>query len=59
MELNFNEVNNILITLPIGLYAKRRVPCTLDAEAETSYYVPAEDTIVVSYPIIAKGAKTK
>lgn len=57
MELNFNEVNNILVTLPIGLYAKRRVPCTLDAEAETSYYVPAEDTIVVSYPIIAKGAK--
>lgn len=57
MELNFNEVNNILVTLPIGLYAKRRVPCTLDAEAETSYYVPADDTIVVSYPIIAKGAK--
>ena len=53
MDITFNEVDNIVRTLPIGLYAKRRVPCELDAEAETSYYNPAEDTIVISYPIIA------
>lgn len=53
MDITFNEVDSIVRTLPIGLYAKRRVPCELDAEAETSYYNPAEDTIVISYPIIA------
>ena len=58
MELNFNEVNNILKTLPIGLYAKRRVPCALDAEAGTSYYSPIDDTIVVSFPMIADSVKT-
>lgn len=58
MELNFNEVNNILKTLPIGLYAKRRVPCSLDTEAEASYYSPIDDTIVVSFPMIADSVKT-
>lgn len=58
MELNFNEVNNILKTLPIGLYAKRRVPCSLDTKAEASYYSPIDDTIVVSFPMIADSVKT-
>lgn len=58
MELNFNEVNNILKTLPIGLYAKRRVPCSLDTKAEASYYSPVDDTIVVSFSMIADSVKS-
>lgn len=55
MDIKVNEVKEIVDTLPIGLYAGRRVPCTLDLEAETSYYVPSDDVIVISFPIIAKG----
>ncbi len=53
MELTFAKCESILDTLPIGYYTGRRIKTALDKEAETSFYSPMEDTIVVSYPIIA------
>lgn len=53
MELTFAKCEAILNTLPIGYYTGRRINTSLDKEAETSFYSPIEDTIVVSYPIIA------
>lgn len=55
MELTFGECKKILDTLPIGYYCGRRIPITLDKEEATSFYSPAEDSIVVSLPIIQKG----
>lgn len=53
MELSLSKCKSILETLPIGFYTGRRIEVELDAEAETSYYMPMEDKIKVSYPIIA------
>lgn len=55
MELTFGECKKILDTLPTGYYCGRRIPITLDKEEATSFYSPAEDSIVVSLPIIQKG----
>jgi len=55
MELTFSECKKILDTLPIGYYCGRRIPITLDKEEATSFYSPAEDSIVISLPIIQKG----
>jgi len=52
MELSFARCEQILDTLPIGYYTGRRIGTTLDKEAETSFYSPAEDSIIVSYKII-------
>lgn len=57
MELSYAQCETILNTLPIGYYANRRVATSLDAKAETSFYTPMEDTIVVSYPAIAERMK--
>lgn len=57
MEVNFHQVEEIVKTLPIGLYAKRRIPMSCDAKEETSYYVPSEDRIVISFPIIETALK--
>jgi hypothetical protein len=53
MELSFAKCEQVLNTLPIGYYTGRRIGISLDKEAETSFYSPVEDTIVVSYSIIA------
>jgi hypothetical protein len=53
MELTYARCESILDTLPIGFYTGRRIDISLDKEAETSFYSPMEDKIVVSYPIIA------
>ena len=53
MELTFAKCESIVSTLPIGFYTGRRIGITLDREAETSFYDPMEDKIIVSYPIIA------
>lgn len=58
MEITFKQVDDIVRTLPIGLYAKRRIPMETSAEAETSYYTPSLDTITISYPIIATAVKS-
>jgi len=52
MELSFAKCESIISTLPIGFYTGRRIPVTLEKEAETSFYSPMEDKIIVSYPII-------
>ena len=57
MEITFHQVEEIVKTLPIGLYAKRRIPMSCDTNAETSYYIPSEDRIVISFPIIATALK--
>jgi hypothetical protein len=57
MELSYARCEQILNTLPIGYYTGRRISISLDAEESTSFYSPLEDTIVVSYPIIAHRAK--
>lgn len=53
MELTYAKCESILATLPIGYYTGRRIDTMLDKEAETSFYSPMEDKIVVSFPIIA------
>ena len=55
MEINFAETKAIAETLPIGLYAKRRIPVSMSDSEETSYYNPVTDEIVISYPIIKTG----
>lgn len=52
MEINFKELQSIVKTLPTGLYLGRRIECRLSEDAETSYYVPMQDYIVLSFPQI-------
>lgn len=60
MEISCVELNGIANTLPIGYYAKRRIKVSVDETAETSYYTPLEDSVVVSYPQIKTSlAKVK
>lgn len=54
MNLSLPMCKTILDTLPVGFYTGRRIPIELDEEADTSYYSPIEDKIIVSYPIIAE-----
>jgi len=58
MELTYAKCEQVLDTLPIGFYTGRRIGTSLDAKAETSFYSPMEDKIVVSYPIIAERMKS-
>lgn len=51
----FSEVERIVDTLPIGLYAGRRVAISLNETQKASSYSPAEDCIVISYPQIIVG----
>lgn len=53
MELTFAMCESIVATLPIGYYTSRRIPVEVSRDAETSYYSPMEDKIIISYPIIA------
>ena len=57
MEKSFLEVKAVADTLPIGLYAKRRIETVLEDNIQESYYVPMEDKIVISYPQVAAGLK--
>lgn len=57
MQLTIKELEAIVNTLPIGLYCGRRIPVTVDENAETSYYIPLTDKIVISLPIINQGLK--
>lgn len=51
MTLTFNEVNNIVKTLPVGYYIGRNVEITL-SEGNESYYDPMHDVIFVSYQML-------
>ena len=55
MKVSLAQVEGILKTLPIGLYALSRVETTLSADEETSFYNPVTNSITISYPIIALG----
>lgn len=48
MKISFNEMDKIVRTLPIGYYAKKRIPTKLD-HCETSYFDLVSKTITVSY----------
>lgn len=50
MEITIKEFSNVLNTLPISYYAKREIETVMDEKAETSYYIPLEDKIGVSFP---------
>lgn len=51
MTLTFNEVDNIIKTLPIGYYIGRNVNVTL-SEGDASYYDAMHDEIFVSYQML-------
>ena len=55
MEVSFAEVKKQVDELPIGYYAKRRVPMVVDKETPYSYYNPMADEICISYNQIAIG----
>ena len=45
----FNITKNIFKTLPIGYYLGRRISYKLSEDADTSYFDPARDIVVVAY----------
>ena len=57
MNVPVAMIKSIAEGLPIGLYAKRRIPVTIDEEEPTSYYNPVSDEIVISSKIIQEGLK--
>lgn len=54
MNIEFNLVQNILKTLPIGYYLGRNIPVILDPKMD-SYYLPEQDKIVIGYALIEKA----
>ena len=54
MTATFNEVNNILQTLPVGYYAERKIEVKL-ANNNTSYYDMMNDEISISYNQVSDG----
>lgn len=57
MKRSYNEIKNILESLPIGFYTGRRIECELKEDAQSSYYAPLTDNIVISYPLIDAGLR--
>lgn len=57
MNINFNEIKNIVDTLPLGLYCGRRVPlvCVENNSVGTSFYCPSTDTIEICANLIMQG----
>ena len=55
MNVPVAMIKSIAEGLPIGLYAKRRIPVAIDEEEPTSYYNPVSDEIVISSKIIQEG----
>ena len=53
MVVSYNLINEIFKTLPVGYYLGRRIAHTLHETDPRSYFDPAKDVIVVSYPMIA------
>lgn len=57
MNVPVAMIKSIAEGLPIGLYAKRRIPVAIDEKEPTSYYNPVSDEIVISSKIIQEGLK--
>ena len=55
MKISVPEIKSIAETLPIGLYAKRRIPIAIVENEETSYYNPISDEIIISSKILQEG----
>ena len=55
MQVSFNQVKAITDTLPIGLYAERRIDTELKEKEKYSYYNPETDSIVISYECLTSG----
>ena len=57
MDVTFEEVKEVVETLPLGFYCSRRVPLTLEKKTDvgTSYYNPKDDNIVIDFSPIAEG----
>lgn len=53
MKINFMETKAIADALPIGIYAKRRIRCSLREDEDTSFYSPMTDEIIISYPQVS------
>lgn len=51
------ETKAIADALPIGIYAKRRIRCSLREDENTSFYSPMTDEIIISYPQITCALK--
>lgn len=58
MKIYPTEVKRVIDSLPIGLYAKFRIPLDMDEKEECSFYNPREKCIVISYPQIAVGLES-
>lgn len=56
MTISYPMVKAIFNTLPIGYYLGRSIECKLSEDSRASYFNPAEDNIVISYPMIADAA---
>lgn len=52
------RIEQLVNTLPIGLYCGRRVPCQLDYHHSASAYSPDQDAILISAEQIQKGLST-
>ena len=52
------RIEQLVSTLPIGLYCGRRVPCQLDYRHDASGYSPDQDAILISAKQIQKGLST-
>lgn len=57
MKLENHTIKSILDTLPIGYYLGRRLTVEFDETAETSYFIWADDKIVISAPIIKQAVR--
>lgn len=53
MLLTFTRCQEILDTLPIGYYLGRDIPVTLDHKGTNSFYDAFNNSITLSYPLIA------
>ena len=55
MEVTFSEMLELMETLPIGYYAKRRVGAELSSTETATYYNPNTDKFVVSFPMLSEN----
>ena len=59
MNVSIKEIEEVVVTLPISYYAKRRVPIFSERTTRvgTSYYDPARDEIHIDCGLIQSGLK--
>lgn len=58
MTVTFKEIENIAKTLPVGYYIKRDIKVIVSETEKGSWYDSMNDTITVSYPMIAEVLST-